>query len=412
MHAVTLNKNKNMKAESNKIVNVMVVEDEATSIFIAERALQEHYNVDCVTNGYDAILALKTKQYDVILMDINLGDEQMDGIRTMRQIRQGTKHPKVKIIAVTAHSDARDWYRKEGFDELYLKPVAPRIISIIDNLLSSDTFPNSPELTNNSKNVEIPEIAPKQDMVVKNGMAKIISSLKSIVISAISALSVTITFALTAIICISSNTISAQANAKKMNENILKPNFNQVEKKSLPVRFGLGAETYISGNAHGAFYSARVNISKGKSVFGLGPCLQKRSLALNGVKLSYSYLLSGNNNRYDEDELKEIEDGRPDLLELRALCYVQYTHKAQLCYNASRVETITNNESHVNFNQFRTSTTEIAFCAELDINLNGIKIRNYMGFNVFYHSDYTKNMYRPKCATALVFGTGFIIPNL
>ncbi len=218
-------------------------------------------------------------------------------------------------------------------------------------------------------------------------------------------------FLILIIVCVCPN-LKAQLCTSMMNAKVMKPTFIQKEEKKSPsVKIGLGLETYVAGNALGTFYSARFNISKGRSVFGIGPCLQKRSMAFNGVKVSYSRLLSGGLDRYDADELKNIKEEREDLLELRMLCYFQYTNAAQLSYKASRVETITNKESNINFNEFRTSTIEGALCAELDVNLTWLKIRNYMGFTTYYHFDYTTAMYRPKCSPALVFGTGIIIPS-
>jgi hypothetical protein len=215
------------------------------------------------------------------------------------------------------------------------------------------------------------------------------------------------------IVCLAIKTKGVgQISASSMPDKLMKPESQQEEKRRLPIRFGIGAETYIAGNAHGTFYSANLNLSRGKSLVSLGPCLQKRSLQLNGVKLSYSYLLSGINDRYDADELNEMKDDPRDILELRLLCYVQYTHQAPLSYNASRVETITNPESKVNFNAVKFSTLEGALSAELDINLKAVKIRTYMGFTTFYHFNYIDNMYRAKCSPALTFGAGIVIPHL
>ncbi len=179
----------------------------------------------------------------------------------------------------------------------------------------------------------------------------------------------------------------AQPMANLISEKAMKPQFDpilkQAEQKQNKVKFGFGLETYVSGNAHGAFYSARVNMSKGKSVFSLGPCLQKRTLELTGAKFGYSYLISEISDHSDEEVLKEKKDKRQDILELRILCYVQYLHNASLSYAASRVETITSNNNGINFNRVRLSTIEAALCAEIDINIKWLKIRTYMGGTTF-----------------------------
>lgn len=213
------------------------------------------------------------------------------------------------------------------------------------------------------------------------------------------------------IACLAIKTKGIGQIAGSVSDDIMKPEFQQEEKRRLPVRFGIGAETYVAGNAHGAFYSANLNLSRGKSLISLGPCLQKRSLQLNGVKLSYSYLLSGINDCYDADEVNEMKDDPSDIIEFRILGYVQYTHQASLSYNASRVETITNPESKINFNEVKFSTLEGALAAELDINLKALKIRTYLGFTTFYHFNYIDYMYRAKCSPALTFGAGVLIPH-
>ena len=204
----------------------------------------------------------------------------------------------------------------------------------------------------------------------------------------------------------------SQISASSISDKVMTPVFDQVEKRRVPVKLGFGFETYASGNAHGAYYSPRIDLSKGKSLFSAGPCLQKRSLEINGVKLGYSYLLSGINDRYDQDETNKMKEDPRDILELRMLCYVQYLHNAPLSYAASRVETITNEERKVNFNQVRLSTIEAALCIELDVNIKWFKIRTYMGGTTFYHNDYINGLYRPKCSPALMFGAGIIIPHL
>lgn len=215
------------------------------------------------------------------------------------------------------------------------------------------------------------------------------------------------------IVCLAIKTKGiGQVSVRSVSDEIMKPESQHEEKRRLPIRFGLGAETFVAGNAKGAFYSANLNLSRGKSLLSLGPCIQKRTLQINAVKLSYSYLLSGINDRYDADELNEMKDDPSDILELRLLCYVQYTHQGSLSYKASRVETITNPESRINFNEVKFSTLEGAVSAELDINLKGLKIRTYMGFTTFYHFKYIDNMYRAKCSPALTFGVGVVIPHL
>jgi hypothetical protein len=208
------------------------------------------------------------------------------------------------------------------------------------------------------------------------------------------------------------NSLAAQKYVRRGPDRILKPVFIQEESEKTKFKLGFGMDMCTSGNAHGAFYSGRINLSKGKSVFGVGPCLQKRSLQVNGLKLNYSYLLTGINEGYDTDEIGENKNDPHDILELRLLVSIQYINNASLSYKAARVETITSPESKTNYNKMRFSTIEGAVCIELDVDLKWIRIRNYFGASVFNHFNYLNGMYRPKCAAALMFGTGIIIPEI
>ena len=121
--------------------NILIVEDDKIHTYIAETHLKNHFHYRSVTTGYAALEAIEKEKFDVILMDINLNDETMDGIKTMRTIRYNRKHRHTKIIAVTAASDAREWFLKQGFDAHYLKPLYENeIVEEINKQLEKDVI--------------------------------------------------------------------------------------------------------------------------------------------------------------------------------------------------------------------------------------------------------------------------------
>lgn len=82
------------------------------------------YLVDVVTNGLEALEALKQKTYRIILMDIQM--PLMDGLETTRTIRRWlSPKEQPKIIAVTAF--ALDYSREmcidAGMDDYMAKPI-------------------------------------------------------------------------------------------------------------------------------------------------------------------------------------------------------------------------------------------------------------------------------------------------
>lgn len=121
--------------------NVLIVDDDALCIFLAEAALKNHFHIHSVSNGHKALEAVEKKKYDIILMDINLGDERMDGIRTMRMIKQEKRHKYIKVLAVTSFTHTTDWYAKQGFDGVYAKPIIEeQIVEVIRETLNSEYY--------------------------------------------------------------------------------------------------------------------------------------------------------------------------------------------------------------------------------------------------------------------------------
>ena len=114
-------------------INVLIVDDNIIDAFIAEEVLKHDFKTLSVSSGYAALEAIEKEKFDVILMDINLNDHTMDGIAAMRKIKFQKKHRRTKIIAVTASSDAKEWYTKQGFDGHHIKPLLRD--TIIDEIM-------------------------------------------------------------------------------------------------------------------------------------------------------------------------------------------------------------------------------------------------------------------------------------
>jgi CheY-like chemotaxis protein len=80
-----------------------------------------------VADGQEAITALETTPYDLVLMDVQM--PVMDGFAATQAIRSGhtkARRPDLPIIAMTAHAmeGDRDRCLKAGMDDYVSKPVA------------------------------------------------------------------------------------------------------------------------------------------------------------------------------------------------------------------------------------------------------------------------------------------------
>lgn len=132
-----------MKAEETneqiKKIKVLIVEDDFVNALVLTKYLEKYFLLKHVNNGYDAIKAAQEEKYDVILMDINLGDETLDGIETTKHIRKFLSREQTKIFAVTAYSDEhfKQSMYPNGFDAYYSKPVNKDLmLAAIQNSLS------------------------------------------------------------------------------------------------------------------------------------------------------------------------------------------------------------------------------------------------------------------------------------
>lgn len=106
-------------------LSILVAEDSEINQRVIERML-EHlgYQPTCVSNGKAAVEATKTRDFDVVLMDVQM--PVMDGVEATQQIRKH-KDPGAgpRIVALTAHALVGDRERllSEGMDDYLPKPV-------------------------------------------------------------------------------------------------------------------------------------------------------------------------------------------------------------------------------------------------------------------------------------------------
>jgi signal transduction histidine kinase/DNA-binding response OmpR family regulator len=107
-------------------LQVLLVEDSLVNQKLAVAVLNRHgHEVFIANNGLEALAALETRNFDLLLMDVQM--PEMDGLQATREIRaaeQGTgRH--VPIIAMTAHALKEDRQRclTAGMDEYVTKPI-------------------------------------------------------------------------------------------------------------------------------------------------------------------------------------------------------------------------------------------------------------------------------------------------
>ena len=122
-------------------LSVLLAEDNPVNQRLVTRLLEKRgHAVDVAGTGREAIDLAKERQFDVILMDVQMPD--MDGLETTSQIRQrervrGTHTP---IIALTAHTtpEDRDRCLAAGMDNFVNKPIdAIQFIQTVESTVES-----------------------------------------------------------------------------------------------------------------------------------------------------------------------------------------------------------------------------------------------------------------------------------
>ncbi|HGF7191156.1 TPA: two-component sensor histidine kinase BarA [Vibrio cholerae] len=118
------------KPQADKLpLCVMAVDDNPANLKLITALLQERveFVVSC-TSGQEAIEQAQLRQFDIILMDIQM--PHMDGVTACKEIKKLKGYRDTPVIAVTAHamSGERDRLLKAGMDDYLTKPIEEHIL--------------------------------------------------------------------------------------------------------------------------------------------------------------------------------------------------------------------------------------------------------------------------------------------
>lgn len=113
-------------------LRVLLAEDNIVNQKVGKAMIAKlGHECDVVRDGLETLDALKTTEYNMIFMDIQM--PVMDGFETTAAIRANPRWEKVPIIALTAHTMRGDKERciEAGMDDYLAKPINPMELALV-----------------------------------------------------------------------------------------------------------------------------------------------------------------------------------------------------------------------------------------------------------------------------------------
>ena len=114
---------------TTRTLRVLVVDDDAMNLRIAARLLRELGHTGAlVTDGNKALAILEQQSFDLMLLDVLM--PQLDGLSTLKAVRQREQARRLPVLMVSGHdsADTQQHFRSAGADGFVTKPLSSAVL--------------------------------------------------------------------------------------------------------------------------------------------------------------------------------------------------------------------------------------------------------------------------------------------
>jgi len=155
------------------MAKILLVEDDRDlAMALEDRLIREHYLVEVVHDGDEALNRLKCSEYDAVILDWNLPNTP--GIEILKQLRSLGRNTPVLLLTARDNLQDKEAGLDAGADDYLTKPFEPRELSArirsmlrrainqVSNVLSAGPFTLDPQNFTASKNDHELRLQPKE----------------------------------------------------------------------------------------------------------------------------------------------------------------------------------------------------------------------------------------------------------
>ena len=122
---------------------ILYIEDDKINQLIMGKYLQSLYDVTMASSSHKAIESMGDVDFDLVLLDINLGPDELNGIELLARFKKEPKFSDLPFMAISAYTDEDDIKQllNAGFDHFHPKPFErKKLMTQIKDILDHSTM--------------------------------------------------------------------------------------------------------------------------------------------------------------------------------------------------------------------------------------------------------------------------------